>query len=104
MALNEKKHRWHPRRKRKGSTAELSARLAPLEEQTPKDAKPATNGDGSIIIKSENLNLPKGLIEEQKEEQHWFRLEPVVIVILLIMLSFIAFIAWKISEMPDPPK
>ena len=105
--------RPHFRRKkrRKGDTDQLAARLAPLEEQDKPAAEhqigthvniasdQADRHFGAIIVDNENLNVPTDIMET-RGERHFLGLEPVVLVVLILMLSFIAFIAWQISLMP----
>jgi hypothetical protein len=102
---------FHGRKRKKGDTAQLAARLAPLEELDKSSA--ATQlassphlGDpladphyGAIVVDNDSLNLPRDIMEGRAEGTVW-RIEPVVIVILCVMLAFIAFIAWQISQMP----
>jgi hypothetical protein len=99
------------RKRKKGDTAQLAAQLAPLEEL----AKPAAaqheginsasgNGqvaqeDGSIIVDKDLTHVPRDMMEEGGEKTY-LGMEPVVLVILAVMLTFIAFIAWQISQMP----
>ena len=96
------------RKRRKGDTDKLAARLAPLEEQDKPAAEHQigtalnTTSDrhfGEIIVDTENLNLPTDIMETEREK-HFLGLEPVVLVVLIVMLSFIAFIAWQVSLMP----
>ena len=107
---NTNSSRTHFRRKkrRKGDTDQLSAQLAPLEEQNKPAAEhqtgtPLNSGSdrhfGAIIVDNDNLNVPKDILEAQ-EERRFLGMEPVVLVVLILMLSFIAFIAWQISLMP----
>ena len=99
------------RRKARKDTALLAAQLAPLEER----AKPAAvkqvgidsasgngqaNADsGAIIVDKDLAHVPKDMMEEGGEKT-FLGIEPVVLVILGLMLTFIAFIAWQISQMP----
>ena len=95
---------------RKKHQEELAERLAPLEETgefeksgqhfTPE----AAVADDTITVNSQSVKMPEKFLEEDRSAAHIFRLEPVVIVLLLIMLGFVAFIAWKITEMPAPAK
>ena len=91
------------RKRRRETTAELSARLAPLEEVE----RTQTNGDkqneGDIIVNRDSFKLPEGLIEDEAAQNNGFWLDPVVIVILLLALLFIGFIAYLISKMPNTP-
>lgn len=102
-----------PRRKRKkGDTAELAARLAPLEELDKSTAAKQLSlsphlGDpqadphyGAIVVDNEGLHIPKDILEGG-DEKTFLGMEPVVLVILGVMLAFIAFIAWQISLMPS---
>ncbi len=99
----------HRRRKRrKGDTSELAARLAPLEEQKPAGAdgfnlpdesgELATQQKGAIVVGNHKLNLPQDLVEVDARKGFPF-LEPVVVVIVGLMLAFIAFLTWRISRM-----
>ncbi|HYP00370.1 MAG TPA: hypothetical protein VER76_09300 [Pyrinomonadaceae bacterium] len=108
----------HPlrRRRKRGDTAQLAAQLAPLEEQDAQAARQqGANGrgtdqnggsrliqeNGALIVDTDNLHLPKELTETGASR--FWDIEPVVLVIVGAMLIFIAFIAWKISEMPTVP-
>ena len=99
----------HRVRRRKGNTARLAARLAPLEEQHPGatavDQKQRAGGviqePGAIVVDRNNLQIPHEMMEGSGTKG-LFGIEPVVLVILGMMLCFIAFVAWKISEMPIP--
>lgn len=96
------------RKRRKGDTRELAARLAPLEEQRSDDAQGVslpsdsaelvTQQKGAIVVGNQKLKLPRDLIEVDARKG-FLVLEPVVLVIVGLMLAFIAFIAWKISRM-----
>lgn len=110
---NTNSARLHSRRKkrRKGDTDQLAARLAPLEEQDKPAAEhqlgspinvvsgPADRHFGAIIVDSEDLKVPTDIMESRKEKR-FLGIEPVVLVVLILMLSFIGFIAWQISLMP----
>jgi hypothetical protein len=50
------------------------------------------------VDKTDSL-VPKDMMEGG-DEKGFLGMEPVVLVILGIMLTFIAFIAWQISQMP----
>jgi hypothetical protein len=107
----------HPfgKKRKKGDTAQLAAQLAPLEEQDAHAArKQGANGQGAgrngrliqehgaLIVDTDHLNVLKGLGEEpDAEDGQFLGIEPIVLVILCVMLAFIAFIAWKISQMPE---
>jgi hypothetical protein len=109
--MDMKRQMWSKRKRKKTDTAKLAARLAPLEELDQGRAaiqlgsKPGitdghpNNQNGAIVVDNESLNLPKDLTEESGEGT-FFGIEPVVLVIFGVMLAFIAFIAWKISQMP----
>jgi hypothetical protein len=98
-------------KRKKGDTAQLAARLAPLEEldkssaakqlgSSPHLADPLADPHyGAIVVDNENLNLPRDIMEGSGRGTI-LGMEPVVIVILGVMLAFIAFIAWQISLMP----
>lgn len=97
----------HRVRRRKGDTARLKERLAPLEEQRHEpnamDQKQRAGGviqeSGAIVVDRNNLHVP----EEMMEGSHGKRflgMEPVVLVILGLMLGFIAWVAWQVSQMP----
>ena len=99
-------------RRKKGDTAQLAAQLAPLEEQDAHAARQQQGADGrhphngtiiqdhgALIVDTDHLNLPKEFTERRGGEHIW-QIEPVVVVIIIAALLFIAFIAWKISEMP----
>jgi hypothetical protein len=89
---------------KKGGAAELSARLAPLEEHAAGHAadSSARTDDDTIVLDTEKLKLPHALMEEEGAPAHMLGLEPVILVILLIALAFIAFIAYLISQTPAP--
>jgi len=99
-------------KRKKSDTAQLAARLAPLEELDKSSATklPASGphlGDpladphyGAIVVDNEDLNLPKDMMEGSSGGRTFLGMEPVVLVILGVMLAFIAFIAWQISLMP----
>ena len=106
MAVRRRRHKHGPG-ERKKHAEELSALLAPLEEQHPELAAEAQDGDGSyndatIKVSTASVKLPKELVGGERHGARVFRLDPVVIVILCVMLSFIAFIAWQISQLPAP--
>ena len=97
---------------KKGDTAELSARLAPLEEKqsavaqqpTSKGGKDNNGGSGdggAIIVNTSQVALSSDFIEEDRAAEKFFRLEPVALVIVLLSLAFILFIAWQITLMPS---
>ena len=98
-------------KRKKGDTAQLAARLAPLEELDKSvPAKQLAGGPhlgdpladphyGAIVVDNEDLNLPKDMMEGSSGKT-FLGMEPVVLVILGVMLAFILFIAWQISLMP----
>ena len=96
----------HRVRRKKGDTARLAERLAPLEEQgqqttTALEERAAAGFDhepGTIVVDKNNLQVPKEMIEGSGKG--FLGMEPVALVILGFMLCFIAFIAWQISQMP----
>jgi hypothetical protein len=101
----KRRYRFGKRRGKK-ETAELSARLAPLEEtaasdkmhQAVPDERPAN--DDTIRVNTAALKLPERLVEEERSGARIFYLDPIVVAILVFMLAFIAFIAWQITLMP----
>ena len=97
----------HRFKRRKGDASQLAARLAPLEEQ--KKITDGVNGRnsalahqevGAIVVEGDAATLSKDLAEVREDSGHRL-IEPVVLVILFGVLSFIAFIAWQISSMPE---
>jgi len=101
MALKKNgPHRSHYTGGRKGDTAELSARLAPVEEREAVAAGRSANNGGAIVVDTGRLKLPEGFTGEAKETRALFRPEPVVVAILIIALAFIAFITYLISIEP----
>jgi hypothetical protein len=101
----------HFRRRKQGDTARLANRLAPLEELDHNAAakRPASGSQtgtsqadphyGAIVVDNQDLHVPKDIMEGG-EKKTFLGIEPVVIVILVVMLTFIALIAWQISQMP----
>lgn len=91
--------------------SKLAEQLAPLEERSqPAAVKQvgidAASGNGqagqdsgAIIVDKDLSHLPRDMMEEGGEKT-FLGMEPVVIVILAVMLTFIAFIAWQITQMP----
>jgi len=104
-------HRSSRRKGRKGNIAQLAAQLAPLEERAKPAAvkqvgidAPSGNGQpdpdyGAIIVDKDSSHVSTDMMEGGNEKT-FLGMEPVVIVILGFMLTFIAFIAWQISQMP----
>ncbi|HVF67843.1 MAG TPA: hypothetical protein VM914_09280 [Pyrinomonadaceae bacterium] len=80
-------------------------RLAPLEEtdafgeSNQKDSAHAA--DDTIRVDSKSVHMPESFVDDEREGASIFRLEPAALAILLVMLAFIAFVAWRISLMPD---
>ncbi|MGH9426084.1 MAG: hypothetical protein ACRD2L_07260 [Terriglobia bacterium] len=112
MDLKNFSLRRRSRRKgKKGDTAHLAAQLAPLEEQhrpatvkqvgidSPSGTGHAEPDSGAIIVDNDNLHVSKDMMEGG-DEKTFLGMEPVVLVILGVMLTFIACIAWQISQMP----
>lgn len=101
----------HRVRRRKGDTAQLAAQLAPLEEQDKRGAlerdypsqtsshSGAHQEYGAIVIERNTQGLSKDIVEDRGAKK-FLGMEPVVLAILGVMLTFIAFIAWQISQMP----
>lgn len=89
---------------KKGGAAELSARLAPLEEHAAAHnaVSSARTDDDLIVLDTQELKLPRALMEEDDAPARMLGLEPVILVILLIAIAFIAFIAYLISQTPAP--
>ena len=99
------------RKRKKGDTAKLAAQLAPLEETDKSSAAKqlgvspdlddpqADPHYGAIVVDNEGLHVPKDIMEGG-DEKTFLGMEPVVLVILGVMLTFIAFIAWQVSQMP----
>lgn len=105
--------KFNRRKRKKGDTAQLAARLAPLEELDKSSAAKQLGSSphlvdpladphyGAIVVDNDNLNLPKDIMEGGSGGGTFMGMEPVVIVILAVMLAFIVFIAWQISLLPD---
>ena len=88
---------------------QLADRLAPAEEQSA-DASAQLPGGSShpvpsdsefaaIVVDAEDVNLSQDIMQRPPEKT-FLGMEPVVLFILGFMLTFIAFIAWQISQMP----
>ncbi|MEO7970607.1 MAG: hypothetical protein ABI698_04855 [bacterium] len=103
-------HRLHLGRRKKGDTAQLAARLAPLEEQTKRASDhqmrthSLTEGGanqevGAIVIENRAGTLGKDITDETSTDT-FMGMEPVVLVILGGMIIFIIFITWQISLLP----
>ena len=109
--MDMKLHRHSRGKRKKGDTAELAARLAPLEEldkssaakqlgSGPHLADPVADPNyGAIVVENDNLHVPKDIMEGG-DEKTFLGMEPVVLVILGVMLVFIVLMAWQISQMP----
>ena len=99
------------KKRKKGDTAQLAARLAPLEERDKRAGSPqlesahgtasaqADPDFGAIVVDNDDMRVRKDIMEGGYEKT-FLGMEPVVLVILGVMLAFIAFIAWQISLMP----
>jgi hypothetical protein len=104
-------HRRSRRKGRKADTSLLAAQLAPLEERakaaaikqvgidSPSGNGQATADSGAIIVDKDLSHVPRDMMDEGGDKT-FLGIEPVVLVILGLMLTFIAFIAWQISQMP----
>nr|ADC36125.1 hypothetical protein [uncultured bacterium 253] len=103
-------HRLHLRKRKKGDTAQLAAKLAPLEEQNKRASDhqmrthSLTEGGanqevGAIVIENRPGALGKDITDES-DVQTFLGMEPVVLVILAGMIIFIIFVTWQISQMP----
>lgn len=83
----------------------IASSLAPLEEFEGDEGAGGGDGrerqSGAIVLDTQELKLPKDLMEED-DDGDGFRLEPVVLLILVLTLAFIAFIAYLIST--EPPR
>jgi hypothetical protein len=102
----------HRVKRKKGDTVQLAAQLAPLEEQKRPNATEqgdsrhgalqagATQESGAIVVGNETVHLHEDLMEG-RARSGFLGMEPVVLAILALMLTFIAFIAWQISLMPQ---
>jgi hypothetical protein len=99
MAVKKSSHQSRRKAGKARKSADLIADLlAPLEEQES-SSKQMEHNNGSILIDTGELKLPKG-INEVEEERASFHLDTVVIVILVIAILFISFIAWLVSKEP----
>lgn len=88
---------------RREDVADLAAQLAPLEEiHETASQRASQNNHGVIRLDTSALNLPKSLRPNDEDKPTIFRAEPVVFSIIIASLIFIAFIAWKVSQMPLP--
>jgi len=93
----------------KTHSAQLADRLAPPEEQDEQitAASPGSSsnlvssdsGFAAIVVDAEGVNLSQDIMQRPPEKT-FLGMEAVVLVILGFMLTFIAFIAWQISQMP----
>ena len=99
MAMNGEPRREHnPVKTTSEEAANLASSLAPLEEQERGGGK---RGNGAILLDTGKLELPKGFIEKDKEEES-LGLDRVVLFIMALALAFIVFIAYLISIEPSP--
>ena len=94
-------------KRKKSDRAQLAAQLAPLEEQirsrnggNEHNNSLAHQEVGAIVVEGDPASVSRGLADVREDSGHR-GLEPVVLVILVVVLSFIAFIAWQISLMPE---
>jgi len=104
VKIKRHRHAHNGGRGRKKHQEELAESLAPLEE-TGEFEKSSQHdslkpNDDTIRVSSQTMKMPDKFLDEDRSAAGIFHLEPVVIVIILVMLGFIAFIAWKITEMP----
>ena len=87
----------HPRHngtaRTKGNTAELAARLAPVEEQQQED--------DIIRVDASDIKLSKFFLDEDRRRSKWLRPQPIVMVIIGLAITFIGFIAYLIWTMPS---
>lgn len=92
----------HSRAAHDGTTEDLAAQLAPLEEQSASRVAQtdANNNGGAIVVDTGALRLPEGFAEEKERNGRLWGMEPVVFWIILLALAFIAFVAWQITRMP----
>jgi hypothetical protein len=75
--------------------------LAPPEEQAGRTpARTSNNGDGALQAGTNNVKIPKGLIDEDAPGKRWYHPSPMVILILCFSLAFIIFIAYLIANEP----
>ncbi len=95
----------HRVKRRKGDTARLAARLAPLEEQGKAiaiDQKQSVGGvsqeSGAIVIDRNNLQVPREMMEGS-ESKGLLGMEPVVLVILGFMLCFHR--VYRVADLAD---
>jgi hypothetical protein len=101
MAVKKEPRRVHsPVKAKSAEAAEHAAQLAPPEEQNGRRKNQAPNQDGAIVVDTGELNLPKGVIEDEKDGARLFGMDPVVLFIFCLALVFIAFIAYLISIEP----
>lgn len=100
MAVKKEPRRVHsPVKAKSAEAAEHAAQLAPPEEQNGRQKNQAPNQDGAIVVDTGQLNLPKGVIEDE-DGARLFGMDPVVLFIFCLALVFIAFIAYLISIEP----
>jgi hypothetical protein len=97
-------HEHYLRHDKDGDISELSARLAPLEELDKETARQhrLKQKDDTIVIDTGSLQLPKNMMEQEREENGILGLEPIVLAILILALAFVAFIAYLVYQMPAP--
>jgi hypothetical protein len=86
--------------------ADSAARLTPLEELKEFDASPQSDGhkgnaDDTIRVGSSSVRMPEQLIDEDRDAADVFRFNPAVVFLLVLAFGFVAFIAWRITLMPE---
>lgn len=104
MAIKKESRRLHsPVKASSAKAAKHAAHLAPPEEQNGKQPDKASNNnqapnnDGTIVVDTDKLTLPKGFNEDEKGGARLFGMSPVVLFVFCFALAFIAFIAYLIS-------
>ncbi|HEX8843286.1 MAG TPA: hypothetical protein VF791_01380 [Pyrinomonadaceae bacterium] len=103
MKRKESRREHNPVVAKSKETAELAARLAPLEEQAGKRAAlRSRNNGGAIVVDTADLKLPKDFTEREEGKERFLSFDPIAFVILIFSLAFIIFIAYLISI--EPPK
>ncbi|HEX8292132.1 MAG TPA: hypothetical protein VF570_10275 [Pyrinomonadaceae bacterium] len=86
--------------------AGMAERLTPLEEteefkDSPQVGERPGAADDTIRVDSKSVPMPEHLVDDEREGASIFRLEPVVFFIIVAMLTFIAFVTWQITLMPE---
>ena len=83
---------------------DMAERLKPLEETEEFKESPQVEGKrgaDTIRVDSKSIPMPEHFVDDEREGASIFRLEPVVFVFLVVMLTFIAFIVWQVTLMPE---